>query len=129
MDDLNRLGWMTSLQAESSMLKGDFETNRRQIEEAHPKGSEVEMLSAEAYGAYSLAHFGLGDYGQSAQNLARLLSEAERMGINMDGFLFILALIAFNLYKAGEMDLAAQCLGYLGHLPKGLTGWKDKIRL
>jgi len=24
------------------------------------------------------------------------------------------------------LDLSAQCLGYLDHLPKGLTGWSDR---
>jgi hypothetical protein len=69
------------------------------------------MLSAQAYGAYSLAYFGLGDYGQSAQYLAHMLSEVRRIGINTDGFPYIIALMAINLFQEGEVDLAAQCLG------------------
>jgi hypothetical protein len=87
------------------------------------------MLSVEAYGAYSVAQLGFGDYVQSAQYLARMLSEAEQIGINIDGFPLMIGLIAINLLLEGELELSAQCLGYLDHRPKGLTGWKDKIRL
>jgi predicted ATPase/class 3 adenylate cyclase len=109
----------------SSMMDEDYNQALQLARKGHPPGSAVDMLAVEAYLTYSLAHFGLGDYGQSAQYLAHLLSEAEHIGINIDGFPLILALIALNFYQAGEAHLAAQCLGYLDHLPKGLTGWKD----
>jgi predicted ATPase len=109
-----------------SIMYQDYAQAKQLLLEAHPPETPADMLSVQAYSTYALVYNGLGDYDQSAHYLVLVLEEMARIGASFAGFPLLIPLIALILFLQDELDLSAQCLGYLDHLPKGLTGWSDQ---
>ncbi len=109
-----------------AIVDEDYAQAKQMMLQAYPPGISDPMLELSANFGYAVVNCGLGEFDECLRHLQGLIRDMKMARLHLNSFPVLTPLLAIVLVQRGDLEPAAECLGYFESLPAEFTLWGRK---